>query len=46
MKNVRTLLSKSVLMPLGLASAASADVDAGIHKKSCRFWNYNIYNIK
>ena len=32
MKNVRTPLAKSVLVPLGLTAAASA-ADAGIHKK-------------
>ena len=33
MKNVITLLAKSVLIPLGLTAAASTK-DAGIHKKS------------
>ena len=32
MKNVLTLLAKSVLVPLGLTAAASA-VDVGIYKK-------------
>ena len=34
-KNVIELLAKSVLIPLGLTTAASA-VDVGIHKKSIR----------
>ena len=33
MKNAIKLLTKSVLIPLGLAAAALA-ADAGIHKKS------------
>ena len=33
MKNVVKVLAKSVLIPLGLAAAASA-ADAGINKKS------------
>ena len=38
-------LAKSVLIPLGLAAAASAP-DAGIHKKNLRIWNNNTNNIK
>ena len=37
-KNVITLLAKSVLIPLGLTAAASA-ADAGIHKKILRSGN-------
>ena len=33
-KNVIKPLAKSLLIPLGLTSAASASADAGIHKKS------------
>ena len=33
MKSVIKLLAKSVLIPLGLAAAASSAADAGIHKK-------------
>ena len=38
-KNVITLLAKSVLIPLGLIVAASA-ADAGIHKKDIRIMKY------
>ena len=38
MKSVIKPLAKSVLIPLGLAAAASA-ADAGIHKKSLRIWS-------
>ena len=44
-KNVIMPLAKSVLIPLGLTTAASA-ADAGIHKKNLRVWNNNTYNIK
>ena len=44
MKNVFTLLAKSVLIPLGLTAAVSA-VDAGIHKKSLSVWNNNIRRL-
>ena len=37
-KNLITPLAKSVLIPLGLTTAASA-ADAGIHKKILRFGN-------
>ena len=36
-KSVIKPLAKSVLVPLGLAAAASA-ADAGIHKKNLRIW--------
>ena len=45
-KNVIKPLAKSVLIPLGLTTAASA-ADAGIHKKNIRIRKYgNINNIK
>ena len=44
MKNVIKPLAKSVLIPLGLISAASP-ADAGIHKKNLRLWNNNVNNI-
>ena len=37
-KSVIKLLAKSVLLPLGLTTAASA-ADAGIHKKNLRIWS-------
>ena len=44
-KNVLQPLVSSVLMQLGLTSAASA-ADAGIHKKNLRFWNNNTNTIE
>ena len=45
-ENVIKPLAKSVLIPLGLTSAASA-ADSGIHKKNLRIREYdNINNIK
>ena len=52
-RNAVKTLTKSVLIPLGLTTAASA-ADAGIHKKNIRIRKsplfpciaYNIYNIK
>ena len=41
-KNVIKPLAKSVLVPLGLTSAA----DAGIHKKNIWFWKYYFNNFK
>ena len=44
--NVIKLLTKSVLIPLGLTAAASA-ADAGIDRKNIRAWKYdNINNIE
>ena len=45
MKNVIKPLAKSVLITVGLKSAASA-ADAGIHKKNIRIRKYNTNNIK
>ena len=44
-KNVIKPLAKTVLIPLGLAAAASA-ADAGIHKKNIRIKKCNTNNIK
>ena len=44
-KNVIKPLAISVLIPLGLTTAASA-ADAKIHKKSLRIRNNNTNNIK
>ena len=44
-KNIIKPLAKSVLIPLGLAAAASA-ADAGIHKKNIRIRNNNFNNFK
>ena len=44
MKNVIKLLAKTVLIPLGLTTAASA-ADGGIHKKNLRCWKNNADNI-
>ena len=44
-KNVIKPLAKSVLIPLGLTTAASA-ADAGIHKKNIRITECNTNNIK
>ena len=44
-KNVIKPLANSVLIPLGLTTAASA-ADAKIHKKSLRIRNNNTNNIK
>ena len=44
--NVIKLLTKSVLIPLGLTAAASV-ADAGIDRKNIRAWKYdNINNIE
>ena len=48
MKSVIKPLAKSVLLPLGLTTAASA-AEAGIHKKNIRIWStkqYNLNNVK
>ena len=45
MKNVIKPLAKIVLIPLGLAVAASA-ADAGIHQKNPWLWNNKTKNIK
>ena len=45
MKDVHKQLAKSILIPLGLATAASA-ADTGIHKKIVGFRNHNIGNFK
>ena len=45
MKIIIQPLAKSVLIPLGLTSAASA-ANAGTHKKNLRLWSNNINNIK
>ena len=44
-KNVIKPLAKSVLIPLGITTAASAAV-AEIHEKNLRIWNNNTNNIK
>ena len=44
-KNVIKPLAKSVLIPLGLTTGASA-ADAGIQKKSTWIWNNNFDNFK
>ena len=44
-KNVIKPLAKSVLIPLGLTTAASA-ADEGIHKKNIRIWKNNFNNFK
>ena len=44
-KNVIKPLAKSIFIPLGLVTAASA-ADAGIHKKNISLWNINTNNIK
>ena len=45
-KGVIQPLAKSVLIPLGLAAAASA-ADTGIHKKNLTIWSqYNLSNFK
>ena len=45
MKNVIKPLANSVLIPLGLTSAAS-EADAGIHKKNLGIWNNKTNNMK
>ena len=44
-KNVVKPLAKSVLIPFGLTTAASA-ADSGIHKKNLRVWKYNFNNFQ
>ena len=44
-KNVIKPLAKSIFIPSGLVTAASA-ADAGIHKKNISLWNINTNNIK
>ena len=44
-KNVIKPLAKSIFIPSGLVTAASA-ADAGIHKKNISLWNINTTNIK
>ena len=44
-KNLINPLTKSVLTPLGLTAAASAE-DAGMHKKYLRIWSNNTNSIK
>ena len=45
MTNVIKPLAKNVLIPLGLAAAASA-ADARTHKKNLRIWISDTNNIK